>query len=49
MSNSVTERIPYDWFEIDAIEGWLDEHVQQGLRLVSISGFGRALDRKSVV
>ena len=43
MSNSVTERIPYDWFEIDAIEGWLDEHVQQGLRLVSISGFGRAL------
>ena len=26
MSNSVTERIPYDWFEIDAIEGWLGEH-----------------------
>lgn len=42
MKNSVTERIPYQWFEVDAIEGWLDEHVQQGLRLVSISGFGRA-------
>lgn len=43
MKNSVTERIPYQWYEIDAIEGWLDEHVRQGLRLVSISGFGRAL------
>ena len=21
MKNSITERIPYDWFEIDAIEG----------------------------
>lgn len=43
MKNSVTERIPYEWFEIDAIEGWLDEHVRQGLRLVSISSLRRAL------
>ena len=42
MSNSVTERIPYDWFEIDAIEGWLDEHVRQGLRLVNITPLKRA-------
>ena len=42
MSNSVTERIPYQWFEIDAIEGWLDEHVRQGLRLVNITPLKRA-------
>ena len=42
MKNSVTERIPYEWFEIDAIEGWLDEHVQQGLRLVNITPLKRA-------
>ena len=42
MKNRVTERIPYDWFEIDAIEGWLDEHVRQGLRLVNITPLKRA-------
>ncbi len=42
MKNSITERIPYEWFEIDAIEGWLDEHVQQGLRLVNITPLKRA-------
>lgn len=43
MKTSVTERIPYEWFEVDAIEGWLDEHVRQGLRLVSVSPLRRAL------
>ena len=42
MKNSVTERIPYQWYEIDAIEGWLDEHVRQGLRLVNITPLKRA-------
>ena len=42
MKNYITEPIPYDWFEIDAIEGWLDEHVRQGLRLHSITRSYRA-------
>ncbi len=37
MTTSV-KRLPYDWFELDAIEGWLDEQVRQGLRLVAING-----------
>ena len=30
--------IPYELFEIDAIEGWLDEQARQGLRLTRIGG-----------
>lgn len=37
MTTSV-KRLPYDWYEIDAIEGWLDEQVREGLRLISING-----------
>lgn len=35
---TTVKRLPYDWYEIDAIEGWLDEQVQEGLRLISING-----------
>lgn len=42
MKDSVTKRIPYEWFEIDAIEGWLDEQVREGLRLVRITPLKRA-------
>ena len=35
---TTVKRLPYDWYEIDAIEGWLDEQVREGLRLVTING-----------
>lgn len=30
--------LPYELFEIDAIEGWLDEQARQGLRLTAVRG-----------
>ena len=35
---TTVKRLPYDWYEIDAIEGWLDEQVRDGWRLVTING-----------
>lgn len=35
---TTVKRLPYDWYEIDAIEGWLDEQVREGLRLIAING-----------
>ena len=35
---TTVKRLPYDWYEIDAIEVWLDEQVREGLRLVTING-----------
>ena len=35
--NTVKE-IPFAWYEVDALEAWLDEQSQQGLQLVSIRG-----------
>ena len=32
------EAVPYELYEIDAIEGWLDEHTRRGLRLKSCRG-----------
>ena len=36
--NTVKE-IPFAWYEVDALEAWLDEQSQQGLQLVGIRGF----------
>ena len=30
------KELPYIWYEIDAVEAWLDEQAQQGLRLTDI-------------
>ena len=42
MSNNkrIVKKPPFAWYEVDALEAWLDEQVQQGLRLVAIKGFG---------
>ena len=32
------KELPYIWYEIDAVEAWLDEQAQQGLRLTDIQG-----------
>lgn len=32
------KELPYIWYEIDAVEAWLDEQAQQGLRLADIQG-----------
>ena len=37
--NTVKE-MPFAWYEVDALEAWLDEQSQQGLKLVSIRGLG---------
>ena len=37
--NTVKE-IPFAWYEVDALEAWLDEQSQQGLQLVGIRGLG---------
>ena len=36
--NTVKE-LPFTWYEVDALEAWLDEQSQQGLQLVGIRGF----------
>ena len=41
MSNrryGTVKELPYIWYEIDAVESWLDEQAQQGLRLTDIQG-----------
>lgn len=41
MSNKrygTAKELPYIWYEIDAVEAWLDEQAQQGLRLTDIQG-----------
>ena len=35
--NTVKE-MPFAWYEVDALEAWLDEQSQQGLKLVNIRG-----------
>ena len=37
--NTVKE-LPFTWYEVDALEAWLDEQSQQGLQLIGIRGFG---------
>lgn len=36
---AVQKKLPFAWYEVDAIEAWLDAQVQQGLQLVSIDSF----------
>lgn len=35
---NTTKEMPFAWYEVDALEAWLDEQSQQGLQLVSIRG-----------
>ena len=35
--NTIKE-LPFAWYEVDALEAWLDEQAQQGLRLTDIQG-----------
>lgn len=35
---AVWKYLPYEFFEVDAIEAWLDEQVSQGLSLQKIIG-----------
>lgn len=37
---NTTKEMPFAWYEVDALEAWLDEQSQQGLKLVSIRGLG---------
>ena len=37
---NVAKELPFAWYEVDALEAWLDEQSQQGLQLVSIRGLG---------
>lgn len=36
---AVQKKLPFAWYEVDAIEAWLDTQVQQGWQLVSIECF----------
>ena len=35
---NIAKEMPFAWYEVDALEAWLDEQSQQGLKLVSIRG-----------
>lgn len=38
----IRKELPFAWYEVDAVEAWLDEQVQQGLRLTGIKSiFGK--------
>lgn len=37
---NIAKEMPFAWYEVDALEAWLDEQSQQGLQLVSIRGLG---------
>ena len=37
---NIAKEMPFAWYEVDALEAWLDEQSQQGLKLVSIRGLG---------
>lgn len=36
---NIVKELPFTWYEVDALEAWLDEQSQQGLQLVGIRGF----------
>ena len=39
---AIRKELPFAWYEVDAVEAWLDEQVQQGLRLTGIKSiFGK--------
>ena len=33
------KELPFEWYEVDALEAWLDEQSQQGLKMVDFFGF----------
>lgn len=35
---NIAKEMPFAWYEVDALEAWLDEQSRQGLKLVSIRG-----------
>ena len=37
---NIAKEMPFAWYEVDALEAWLDEQSQRGLKLVSIRGLG---------
>lgn len=37
---NIAKEMPFAWYEVDALEAWLDEQSQQGLKLLSIRGLG---------
>ena len=37
---ATVKEMPFAWYEVDALEAWLDEQSQQGLKLVNIRGLG---------
>ena len=44
---AIRKELPFAWYEVDAVEAWLDEQVQQGLRLTGIKSiFGRIISIK---
>lgn len=44
---AVWKRLPYEFFEVDAVEAWLDEQVSQGLSLQNIIGSFCRFERTS--
>lgn len=39
---AIRKELPFAWYEVDAVEAWLDEQVQQGLRLTGVKSiFGK--------
>lgn len=38
--NTVKE-LPFAWYEVDALEEWLDEQSRQGLKLIGIRGLNK--------
>lgn len=44
---AVWKRLPYEFFEVDAVEAWLDEQVSQGLSLQKIIGSFCRFERTS--
>lgn len=37
---NIAKEMPFAWYEVDALEAWLDEQSRQGLKLVNIRGLG---------
>ena len=38
-SKYTIKELPFAWYEVDALEAWLDEQSRQGLKMVDFFGF----------
>ena len=38
-SKYTIKELPFAWYEVDALEAWLDEQSRQGLKMVDFLGF----------